>query len=238
MAGLTDEIAEKTKLKRRALQHRKYVWNDFSIVDKAKIKVLCCRDGVFRNDNTPLDVLADLTVQINPSGFEFDSKINPKSIVVGLKSGSAVEEHARVSYGEVERSGECTIPLVYDIYDEYYARSMGGALTQDFSLANEEVTSLPDLFKYASTPLFYAMFVWGNIKKFGSMGGMHIEYKAFSEWGQPLKATASLKINEIYVRDINKLKINGDAAYDVLSKISDIKTTGKKILTGVKNLFR
>ena len=220
--------------------YRKYVWNDFSIVEKARIQII--ESG---NDKTgdqvtigtcvpgsknELTLKEDLPVQINPSEFDYKYRINTK-VLKGIRSTNKLEGVTFVSFGG-DYDGSIEIPLIFDIYDEYNARTMNGTMTKDFSLTYAKSTSLPALIYYATEGAYYARFIWGDIAKFGLLSGVDVSYTAFSPWGQPLKANARVYITEMPIKggDPRKLKIGND--------LSGLKTTGKKIMNGIKNIFR
>ena len=99
---------------------------------------------------------------------------------------------------------------------------------------NDNVTSLPNLIQYAEEGKYYAYFCWGDIRKFGLLSGVSVEYTAFSPWGQPLKAEADVHITPEYLEKGKTPRIKGD----ISSPVDTVKNAGKKILNGVKNIFR
>ena len=71
------------------------------------------------------------------------------------------------------------------------------------------------------------------MRKFGLLTGITMRYTAFSPWGQALKAEGHLSIAEH--PDVDPYELHIDGASDIgLSTVS----TGKKVLNGVKNIFR
>lgn len=223
--------------------YRKYVWNDFSIVEKARIQIIS--SGTAENPVTigscvpgeqhELKLVEDLPVQINPTELKYEHHIDTRQVLHGLQSSSnrTVNENRRlISFGGERDDGSFVIPLIFDIYDEYNARTMNGTMTKDFSLAYDKSTSLPRLIYYSNLGYFYARFLWGDMAKFGLLSGVSAEYTAFSPWGQPLKATATVYITEQHVDG------NDPKNLDIGFSTSEFKNTGKKILNGLKNMFR
>lgn len=215
--------------------YRKFVWNDFSTVEKARFLIFESNHvtigSCIPNAKNELKFVEELPVQINPSRFECNYHIDPMQITNGLTKTkeTLAEGFNPISFGG-ERDSDVRIPqLTFDIYDEYNARTVNGGITTELSLMNKKFTSLPNLIGYARDGQHYAQFKWGEIKKFGLLTGVDVEYVAFSPWGQPLKATASVRITEQSDEYLGKLDI---------TELKDLKNTGKKVLTGIKNLFR
>lgn len=213
---------------------RKYVWYDYSIVEKAHIQIIISRPTIGTVvPGTNNDLVADgppLPVQINPSSFSFSyhTNLNTKNQKLLGSDENLAKKRVLQAFGDVDRAS-IEIPLMFDIYDEYNARTMDGTMTKDFSLSNYKATSLPTLIEHAKNGNRYAMFVWGDIKKFGLLTGINVTYTAFSPWGQALKAEATLELSEQNV-DVKNLVIDGGYSTNV--------STGKKVLSGIKNIFR
>lgn len=213
---------------------RQFVWYDYSIVEKARIQIIKSDTLIGTvvpgtDDSLSLDV--ELPVQINPSEFSFSHQYGVTSTINNLKeAGTLAKGYVLQSFGGIDRSS-CEIPLIYDIYDEYNARTLNGTTAENFSLFDPEATSLPTLIEKAKSGERYARFIWGDIKKFGLLTGISVRYTAFSPWGQALKAEATLSLTEHPAADAYKISVQGAADYTVVS-------TGKQVLNGVKNVFR
>ena len=216
--------------------YRKHVLYDFSVVEKAKIQIIETVGSTIGSliPGSPecnLKLVEELPVQINPNTISYEHYIDPDSIYNDLEMGAVAQGFVKHRFGGNER-GTFEPQLQFDIYDEYNARTMNGALPTDFSLMNEHSTSLPMLIKYASENCYYARFMWGDIVKFGLLVGVTVTYTAFSQWGQPLKADATVHIVEQRTLDgAQNLVIDGLG-------LSSIKTAAKRVATGIKNSFR
>lgn len=222
-------------------QCRKYVLNDFSVVEKAVIQIIesvgwtigSCEPG----ENNELKIKDTLPVQINPSEFNYEYHINTQSVLNGLRKNDKNKQNVKnlIAFGrDNDRGGSISIPLIFDIYDEYNARSMNGSMTKDFSLAYKNSTALTTLIDRARDGFYYARFTWGDIVKFGLLTGISVTYTAFSPWGQPLKANATVNMVEQRPKGGDPRHLGGIGN----SSVSDLKQTGKKILTGIQNIFR
>lgn len=235
-ASQIESAAKKIENAAVTKNHRKYVLNDFSIVEKARILILSIKDKnkTFMSDaSDEFSVMYDLSVQVNPENFSFGYRRDVYSVLSGLKSASKESSFPKVAPGSGYDyyQNEIDIPLKFDIYDEYNARSANDAIPVQFSLADSKFTSLPHLVNCVKEGIYYAQFLWGDIKLFGFLNGINVIYLAFSKWGQPLKADATLSI------------IPQPLPYGMEANITDfesknITTTGKKIVNGVLNIFR
>lgn len=223
----------KTKL------HRKYVWNDFSVgLEKAKIKILQCKDLIAQDLTTAeFEEICELYVQINPSSFSSSYAMSTRSILSTLEiKGDKEQPTPSFTFDSGSLNSSLDIKLDYDIYDEFMARTGNESYpTDSFSLVDDKVTSLPMLTKYANG-IYYAQLIWGDIKKFGLIRGVDVEYTAFSRWGQPLKAIATLRITEQPTDAAGKIpKITNES----LSSAADTaKKVAGNVAAGIKNIFR
>lgn len=233
--GVAKTVGKKAINKLKGMEkYRKYVWYDYSIVEKARIQIIgskrtigSCSPG----KENELFLVDELPVQINPSEFSCSYHTSPFTIINRLNGDEkAAKQSVLHSFGEYDRS-PYNIPLIFDIYDEYNARSMNGSMNKDFSLMDEKATSLPKLIKYVEEGRYYARFLWGDMEKFGLLSAVDMRYTAFSAWGQPLKAEGTLEIIEQPYE--GKLKIEDDSHI-----AEEINNTGKKIVNGIKNIFR
>ncbi len=194
------------------MAYRTSVLNDFSVVSKAffriyksapksgsmdSLKKIKGFSKVLGLNFTPISEI--LPVQINPTSLSFkygNDKIfaHDKIPIEPSTSGGIQLTKPQRSKGE---AGSLGISLIYDIYDEYYVKTMGGALSTDFSLMSETATSLKTLSDYAgNNNNYYTLFIWGEIEYFGYLSDVDITYNAFSRWGTPLKADATITIEK------------------------------------------
>ena len=68
---------------KKSVKYRKYVWNDFSIVEKARIQILESGNfGTVPLNEDEFNLVDDLTVQINPEKFEYTHSIKPSSPLI------------------------------------------------------------------------------------------------------------------------------------------------------------
>lgn len=172
--------------------YRTYVLNDFSAVSKAVFYIF--EESV---STGYLESKAQLPVQINPSkisGTVGDSKI------AFVKDESGETHAALKSHTKSEEDNKFEIELIYDIYDEYNARTMNGisnvSLINDLSLADTKTTSLENLKRLAGDTRYRTLFLWGKIQIFGILSQVSFDYTAFSRWGDPLKAEAKVTIEK------------------------------------------
>lgn len=216
---------------------RKYVWYDYSIVEKAKIQLITSTQPVdsfvpgASGTEDYLNFDSEVPVQINPSEFRYEHSLDPQSITNRLASAPW---RARYTLGDHPQN-QFSQTVIFDIYDEYNARTANGSIPTDFSLMN--TTALPFLIKFAGESgdkMHLVRFMWGSVVKFGILVDVSVDYTAFSQWGQPLKATAALNIMEIPTANEggpSRLRINGEPGF------SSIKKAAKRVAT-LKNIFR
>lgn len=226
----------------RTKLHRKYVWRDFSVgLEKAKIKILQCEGkDLIAQDLTKakFEYICTLSVQINPSGFKSYYYRPAKSVTSGLEvKGDKENNIPAMALDSGHTTSEFDPQLYYDIYDEFMARTADESYpSHSFSLMDDKVTSLPMLYKYATTGIYYALFEWGDIRKFGLLHGVEVDYSAFSRWGQPLKATATLHIAEQPLQDGQPvIKPDIDSITDKAGEIGEVVGN---VAAGIKNIFR
>lgn len=177
--------------------YRTGVLNDFSIVSKAKFYILKPTTGYPK-----YELKETLPVQINPTEFNLNciSKTATMSTTPVNFFGQGTE---KVEIKSIDIPREVSIPLKFDIYDEYNVRTLDGVdvLTSNISLMNEKLTSLPKLIKYWGDNDHYAFFKWGEIEYFGLISEVSCSYSAFSRWGEPLKGDATITIREQLLSD-------------------------------------
>lgn len=209
---------------------RKYVWYDYSIVEKARIQIIGSREQIIGScipgQGGGLFVDKEIPVQINPETLSYSHHVGVNTVINRINRnevGSCLR-----SFGELERDSFEIPELIFDIYDEYNARSMNGTMTKNFSLMDKNATALPTLVEAAKSANRYARFIWGDMEKFGLLTGITVRYFVFSPWGQPLKAGVTLSLAELNFEE--PLPIEGGTG--------KLANTGKKVLNGVKNVFR
>lgn len=209
--------------------YRTGVLNDFSIVTKAVFHIL-------RYDSTKSEqckFVEALPVQINPD--HLNHAVARQPYVQGFVSGKQDNKHSNdISYAD-----SIDIRLIFDIYDDYVAG--GEILGKNISLFNDDYTSLPKLIKLNTDNNYAAgyktLFKWGEVKYFGVMSGISVEYTAFSRWGSPLKAEVTVSMS----LEPEENKLSGASteieAYtkvsDVLNKVTLAGLTGAKEIGGI-----
>lgn len=228
--GLGSAIASKAKsigkgaLSSLTNSYRTNVLNDFSTVRKANFTLL----------SPNFDIEEIVPVQINPNDITYRCHSRGFNSVGGL--GTKPGEEVRGDSISAEYVLEMT--LYYDFYDEYQARTLSGFLgsLDDFHLMNEKYSSLAKLIQFSNqNPEGYVFFYWGPFKIFGRLETIDPTYKAFSQWGQPLKATANVTIKRVSTpkaeeaRDMAKEYAKSQGLFD------DVKNT---VLTGLGTAFR
>ena len=166
------------------------VLNDYSIVEKATF-TLVKPDSSFKKATCET-----VPVQINPSDLVYQYSSPVRTIFSGLSDTNGGTS-SDTSYGS---SASLSMTLYYDFYDEYQARTASGAMSflSSFNLMEEKFSSLKKLTDHANeNPMPLVLFRWGDsINFFGVLENISPSYRAFSQWGHPLKAEASINIYE------------------------------------------
>lgn len=205
--AITGKVASAaSKVAKSAIANAKYctsVLNDFGFVQKALFQVYR-REGKSpstgiksngRSANLKFEYKEQFPVQINPTDINFDygkgSLKNDKSRVEVLQSLGGIDLIS-TDYN----AGTVSIPLTYNIYDEYNARTANGAVTvaDSISLHSSTHTSLAKLRAYAGLPDYFVLFRWGEIHIFGFLESLSVTYSVYSCWGEPLVGTATATI--------------------------------------------
>ncbi len=179
------------------------VLNDFSFVQKAYFYVYE-KDGPYASANEH-----QCSICFAYKEF-FPVQINPKSLTLNYGSdklpgvSASIEQQDEGTSGGFPiisprnrySTGSLQISLDYNIYDEYNARTMNGSIPgtgNSISLHAGNHTSLEELRNLAGTNR-YVLFKWGEIQYFGALHSVDITYDAFSPWGEPLAASATIDI--------------------------------------------
>lgn len=166
------------------------VLNDFSVVEKATFTLIQLGDI---NNPDSVDFSETIPVQINPSDLVFQYSSPASYVAAGLNDlGGTMSSE---TYHEEESS--LSLTLYYDFYDEYNARTASGALgfLESFHLMNEKFSSLETLILFTQKQKNpHVLFRWGDINFYGVIESLSPAYRAFSQWGQPLKAEVSVTI--------------------------------------------
>lgn len=177
--------------------YRTYVLNDFSAVSKAVFYIM-----LETNKKTQsYKIFEKLPVQINPTKISCTVGESRNKFVKDMLN----EETASLkSHQEGDEDNMYEISLVYDIYDEYNVRTLNGISNASFinggmSLFDEKTTSLEKLKMASSDPEKFVLFIWGDIQIFGHIEKVTADYTAFSRWGNPLKADATIHIKKIHL---------------------------------------
>ncbi len=181
--------------------YRTSVLKDFSIVRKAFFQVYK-DDGFYEVGEAMLNrkfkFKKQFPVQINPNEIKIDYGDAKK--IKRDRNDIAAAINYEVPFNQYDNTDSepapVNISLKYDIYDEYNARTINGAIPKnEISLhSDKKTTSLDELRVYAGNVKYRIMFIWGEIHIFGFLNNLSITYDAFSCWGEPLKASAEIKI--------------------------------------------
>lgn len=173
---------------------------DFSIVKKAEFHVFKKIGTTWTRDDVLGDIPNPLYAQINPTD------IAAKSVMTELGEkfkGLAGEQKDENNVTNPNYKAESlSLQLIYDVYDDYMVGTCDGMLptcktTGNTDLTSETWTSLEafrQLQRYKDIAL---LFKWGPNSFFGGMESFSAHYKAFSRFGEPLKAEATLTLKQI-----------------------------------------
>ena len=245
--GLMDYLSEGKALVNKAVgsaktkMHRKYVWNDFSVgIQKAQLKILSpLPDAAVMTKFDPsvtLNLEHTLSVQLNPEHFDFSYNIESTVPVPSIEKNGDNNSPAPTAINYSNINGDLTIPLIYDIYDEFMARTGNESYPEltGFSLVDASATSLPMLIEDVTSVGKYGMLVWGEIRQFGFLKGIDVHYTAFSRWGQPLKANVDLRIAPIPLPPGKEPNFKDD----VSSNVDKAKNVAGNVAAFAKNIFR
>lgn len=167
------------------------VLNDYSIVEKATFTLV--KLGSESTDHTKA-TFETVPVQINPSDLTYQYSSPVRDVCAGLNEPNG-DTYFDTSYGS---ASSLSMTLYYDFYDEYQARTASGAMSflSSFNLMEKKFSSLQKLINHTNT---YAkprvLFRWGSsVKFYGVLEKLNPSYRAFSQWGHPLKAEVSVNI--------------------------------------------
>lgn len=178
------------------------VLNDFSVVEKATFTLIQLGDI---NNPDSVDFSETIPVQINPSDLVFQYSSPVSYVAAGLNDlGGTMSSE---TYHEEESS--LSLTLYYDFYDEYNARSASGSLgfLESFHLMNKKFSSLETLILFTQKQTNpHVLFRWGDINFYGVIKSLSPAYRAFSQWGQPLKAEVSVTIQGDNSKSHEKIK--------------------------------
>lgn len=177
-------------------KNRTSVVYDFSIVRKAAFYVVERIPVGMSNTFTyrPSDKLPNvLYVQINPSELKLNSGCRNLLEKVAM-SGDAQAMFMR-DFGNEESTLE--IDLTYDMYDEHMIGTLDGmiaAAAENASLLSKTNLSLQRLVELSRSNNELVLFKWGPNEFFGTVESADFNYKAFSRFGYPLKATGKVTL--------------------------------------------
>lgn len=201
-AGLkTASKAARAVIKNKFSQPITSTLNDFSMVEKATLRFASTDDY---NPTPPIPV------QINPNeiSYNYESYSTHKNVVTNIQGESRVVESSKDPFLQAKMS----FTLNYDFYDAYYARSAGGSgfslnmLSGEdgFCLTNPKYSSLQTIIDKSCDVSNYVLFKWGPLEHFGQIEAVDPHYTAFSPYGEPLKATASIEMRIYHEQHILK----------------------------------
>ena len=186
--------------------------NDFSMIEKATLRFASTIDC----DPTP-----PIPVQINPNeiSYNYESYATQPNIISNIQGDSRVLEVSKDPFLKSKMS----FTLYYDFYDQYYARSAGGSKFSlnafsngdGFHLANKTYSSLQTIIKKSRDVSNYVLFKWGPLEHFGQIETVDPHYTAFSPYGEPLKANASIEMR-IYFKESIQENSRLHDVYDAL----------------------
>lgn len=199
------------KLGALGVNYRTNVLYDFSLVSKAVFHIFI--DGGSDKSVDPfnpldtrlafrlprkINYLKTLPVQINPNNIRF----RYGNMIAQEKDNITQTSKSLGNYEVVRKSCErsqdqLSIDLEYDVYDEYMMRTAEGVVFESsMSLLSSNDTSLKELCEFSCMPNIYVLFEWGDIEYFGIFESMDATFNTFSQWGIPLKASASIDITK------------------------------------------
>ena len=184
-------VASVVKDKLTHSEYRTSTLNDFSIIEKATLRFASTVDY------KPTE---PIPVQINPNeiSYNYESYATEPNILTNIQGESRVVEVSKDPFLKSKMS----FTLNYDFYDEYYARSAGGSGVSlnmlsgkgGFCLTNPKYSSLQTIIDKSCDVSNYVLFKWGELEHFGQIETVDPHYTAFSPYGEPLKATASIEM--------------------------------------------
>lgn len=133
-------------------------------------------------------------MQINPSDlvYQYSSPVKDKAAGLNEPNGDTTFDTSFSS------ASSLSMTLYYDFYDEYQARTAGGGLSfmGSFNLMEEKYSSLQKMINHVNTyEKPRVLFRWGSsVLFYGVLEKLNPSYRAFSQWGHPLKAEVSVNI--------------------------------------------
>ena len=185
------------------------VLNDYSTVQKATFTLIEVGSNITNPNSAKYKTVP---VQINPSDLVYQYSHSTRDITGGLNEASG-ETSYDSSYGNEASLG---VTLYYDFYDEYQARTANGAMgfMDSFHLMSEKFSSLQALIDHVSKyKKPRALFRWGSqVSFYGVLESINPTYRAFSQWGHPLKGEVSVNIQRD--RSANALGFKAQAESD------------------------
>lgn len=191
-----DSIFAESSVNQYTTKRRTSVLYDFSSVLKARFYVFDVDpNGIIQNKGGN-PIVDTLYVQINPSNISISSDAARR---VTRPNGNIKGQVARLVPGNSGnyKVDDMTIKLQYDLYDEFSIGTMDGMLapyTIDRHLKSRTATSMERLIELSRVERKAVLFKWGPIQYFGAVSSADFEYKAFSRFGDPLKADGTVKL--------------------------------------------
>ena len=167
------------------------VLNDYSTVEKATFTLV--KLGSSSSDYKKA-TFETVPVQINPSDlvYQYSSPVKDRAAGLNETNGDTTFDTSFSS------ASSLSMTLYYDFYDEYQARTAGGALSfvSSFHLMEEKYSSLQKMIEHVNTyEKPRVLFRWGSsVLFYGVLEKLNPSYRAFSQWGHPLKAEVSVNI--------------------------------------------
>lgn len=165
-------------------KYRQNTLYDFSVLTKAKLRVYKYKPGGDENGNDAkyFTEIEDLPFQINPTSLN-----NKRSVGEDLEI--PLSGHG---FGFDDRSdNSLNLTAEFSIADEYMVRTHNAVLPIDFNM--DEMTIIDRLYFYSSRD-FRVLFMWGPFTYLATIAEVSCEYREFSPYGEPLRASVNLRL--------------------------------------------
>lgn len=221
-----DTLFQEPTVNQYTTKRRTSVLYDFSYVQKARFYVYNVNNrGVIQIDRGTGGLLDVLYFQINPQTMKMSSDAarritSPRDNVEGDNA-----ELGPKGTGKTYAVEALTIPLIYNLYDEFSVGTMDGLLSvycDDTDLMSTKATSLQRLIDLGRLNDVGVLFKWGTFKYFGAISSVNITYESFSRFGNPLTASGDITINAFgYHIDGNGEVIHGPNYDDIPKAAKD-----------------
>ena len=183
--GVWDKVKGAASTAWNLYKGKKYRQNtlyDFSVLTKAKLRVYEYKPSGDGNDTKYFKKIEDLPFQINPASLN-----NKRSVGTDLEI--PLFGHG---FGFDDRSdNSLNLTAEFSIADEYMVKTHNAVLPIDFNM--DEMTIIDRLYFYSSRD-FRVLFMWGPFTYLATIAEVSCEYREFSPYGEPLRASVSLRL--------------------------------------------